>query len=115
MGGVRVTGTRYTTTMPAGLYPSGRRDLQIAYERWISPELKIEVYGRNEDSAYDVVEHRLMTISREEPSADLFELPSGYKKSSSYNIAPTRWLNPYAPEIWPARSSLAERCARPFD
>ena len=114
IGGVRVTGTRYKTTMPAGLYPSGRRDLQIAFERWVSPELKIEVFGRNEDSEHDVVEHRLTTISRAEPPADLFELPPDYKESAQYDIPPTRWLNPYAPEIWPARSSLAERCARPF-
>jgi hypothetical protein len=114
MAGVRVAGTRYRTTVPAGLYPSRQRDLQVAYERWVSSELKLEVYVRTEDSEHDVVEHRLTGISRAEPPAALFELPAGYK-SADYQIPATRWLNPYAPEIWPARSSLAERCARPFD
>lgn len=113
MAGVRVVGTRYRTTVPAGLYPSRRRDLQVAYERWVSPELKLEVYVRTEDSEQDVVEHRLTGISRAEPSAALFEVSAD--KSADYKIAGTRWLNPYAPEIWPARSSLAERCLRPFD
>jgi hypothetical protein len=48
MAGVRVAGTRYTTTVPAGLYPSRHRDLQVAYERWVSSELKLEVYVRIE-------------------------------------------------------------------
>ena len=114
MAGVRVAGTRYRATVPAGLYPSRQRDLQVAYERWVSSELKLEVYVRTEDSEHDVVEHRLTGISRAEPPAALFELPADYK-SADYQIPATRWLNPYAPEIWPARSSLAERCARPFD
>ena len=114
MAGVRVAGTRYRTTVPVGLYPSRDRDLQVAYERWVSSELKMEVYVRTEDSEHDVVEHRLTGISRAEPPAALFELPADYK-SADYRIPATRWLNPYAPEIWPARSSLAERCARPFD
>jgi len=114
MAGVRVAGTRYRTTMPAGLYPSGRRDLQIAYERWVSSELKLEVYVRTEDSENDVVEHRLTGISRAEPPAELFEVPADYEVTAEYELPATRWLNPYAPEIWPARSSPAERCVRPW-
>lgn len=115
MVGVRVAGTRYRTTVPAGLYPSRHRDLQMAYERWVSSELKLEVYVRTEDSENDVIEHRLTGISRAEPPAELFEVPADYEVTADYKIPDTRWLNPYAPEIWPARSSLAERCARPFD
>lgn len=114
MAGVRVAGTRYRTTMPAGLYPSGRRDLQIAYERWVSSELKLEVYVRTEDSENDVVEHRLTGISRAEPPAELFEVPADYEVTADYKLPATRWLNPYAPKIWPARSSPAEHCVRPW-
>ena len=114
MAGVRVVGTRYRTTVPAGLYPSRRRDLQVASERWVSSELKLEVYARTEDSERDLLEHRLTGISRAEPPAALFEV-SADDESAGYKIPGTTWLNAYAPDIWPARSSLAERCAKPFD
>jgi hypothetical protein len=116
MAGVRVAGTRYRTTVPVGLYLSRHRGLEVAYERWVSAELKLEVYVRTEDSEHDVVEHRLTGISRAEPPATLFEVAADYQSEDyNYKIPATRWLNPYAPEIWPNRSSLEERCARPFD
>jgi hypothetical protein len=113
MTGIRVAGTRYTVTVPSGLYPSLHRDLQIVYDRWVSSELKLEVDVRTEDSEQDVVEYRLTEISRAEPPSALFEVPADYEVMNSWG--PTMWLNPYAPEIWPARSTLAERCAKPFD
>ena len=116
MAGVRVAGTRYRTTVPVGLhrYPSRHRDLEVVYERWVSSELKLEVYVRTEDSEHDVVERRLTGISRAEPPPTLFEVAADYQSNYS-EIPDTKWLNPYAPEIWPNRSSLEERCVRPFD
>ena len=117
MAGVRVAGTRYRTTMPVGLHPyfSRHHDLEVADERSVSSELKLQFYVRTENSEQDVVEHRLTGISRAEPPATLFEVAADYQSENYYKIPNTMWLNPYAPEIWPKRSSLEERCARPFD
>lgn len=111
MAGVQVTGTRFTTTVPAGIW--GRRyDVQLTYERWVSSELQLEVSGRTEDSEGEVVERRLMNVSRTEPPAGLFEVPAGYHVTSGG--PDTLWLNPLVPEIWPAGASPAERCAKPW-
>jgi hypothetical protein len=115
MAGVRVTGTRYRATVPAGLAPSRRRDVEVDNERWVSSELKLEVYVRTEDSEHDVVERRLTGISRVEPPATLFEVAADVQSGNNYDVPNTMWVNPYAPEIWPYRSSLEERCVRPFD
>jgi hypothetical protein len=115
MAGVRVAGARYRATVPAALTPSRRRDVETAHERWVSSELKLEVYVRIEDSEHDVVERRLTRISRAEPPATLFEVAADVLSGNNYDVPDTRWVNPYAPEIWPYRSSLEERCARPFD
>ena len=97
MDGVRVEGTRVRAMLPLAL---GRGDTMD--ERWASPELKLDVYGRSEDAEIGVVEYRLTTISRTEPRPELFEVPADYKLTGMYRGA--AWLNPYATEIWPKLS-----------
>lgn len=111
MGGVQVAGTRFTTTVPAGIW-NRRRDVQMTHERWVSSELKLEVYDRSEDSQGEVIERRLTNISRAEPPAELFEVPADYNVMAW--IGDTLWLNPDVPEIWPAGASPAERCLKPW-
>jgi hypothetical protein len=86
--GIRVTGTRFVTRVPGS--DNGRA------ERWVSPELKLVVYSRSEDTHYGVLEYQLTNISRSEPRAELFEVPEGYKETPfEYPVA---WSGPYAPE-----------------
>jgi hypothetical protein len=75
-------------------------------ERWISPELKLEMYARSEDGEIGVVEYRVTTISRAEPPAALFEVPADYVPGAAY--PGTLELNPYSPEIWPTLSPAAK-------
>jgi hypothetical protein len=89
--GVRVTGSRFKTKLPGSVIGMGLG------ERWVSPELKLVVYSRREDSHVGIVEYQLRKISRADPPAQLFEVPADYVE-----VAPagcTVWENAYAPHI----------------
>lgn len=97
MDGVRVEGTRIRSILNSWLGPGDTID-----ERWFSPELKLEMYGRSEDDQIGVVEYRVTPISRAEPPTELFELPADY--DVTFRPRGMVSLNPYAPEIWPTSS-----------
>ncbi|MFA5910059.1 MAG: hypothetical protein WC815_14860 [Vicinamibacterales bacterium] len=97
MAGVQVAGTRFAATWPFG---PAARVIQTTEERWASPELKLVVYDRVEDSEIGSVEYRLTRITRVEPTPALFEVPANYEVNDV--IQPALWGNPYLPETWPA-------------
>jgi hypothetical protein len=88
IAGLRVTGTRFVTRVPG--FDNGRA------ERWVSPELKLVVYSRSEDTHFGVLEYQLTNISRSDPPAELFEVPTEYKEIPFEY--PLSWSGPYAPE-----------------
>jgi len=73
--GVKATGSRSTTTIPAGRIGNDR-PIQIVEEQWDSPDLNMVVLSRFSDPRTGVVEYRLTNINRSEPRADLFQVPS---------------------------------------
>jgi len=75
--GVKATGRRSTTIIPAGRIGNDR-PIQIVEEQWESPELNMVISSRFSDPRTGVVEYRLTNISRSEPRADLFAVPSDY-------------------------------------
>jgi len=75
--GVKATGSRSTTTIPAGRIGNDR-PIQIVEEQWDSPDLNMVVLSRFSDPRTGVVEYRLTNINRSEPRADLFQVPSDY-------------------------------------
>ena len=75
--GVKATGRRSTTTIPAGRIGNDRA-IQIVEEQWESPELNMVISSRFSDPRTGVVEYRLININRSEPRADLFVVPSDY-------------------------------------
>jgi hypothetical protein len=75
--GVKATGQRWTTTIPAGRIGNDRA-IQIVEEQWESPELNMVISSRFSDPRTGVVEYRLTNINRAEPRADLFTVPSDY-------------------------------------
>ena len=77
MEGVKATGRRSTTTIPAGRIGNDR-PIQVVEEQWDSPELNMVVLSRFSDPRTGVVEYRLTNINRSEPRADLFQVPSDY-------------------------------------
>jgi hypothetical protein len=65
-------------------------------ERWVSPDLKLVVYSRREDSHVGIVEYQLRKISRADPPTHVFEVPADYVE-----VAPgcAVWENAYTPHV----------------
>jgi hypothetical protein len=75
--GVTAEGSRTTFTIPAGEI-GNEAPIQIVDERWYSPELQVVVMTRHSDPRYGETTYRLTNISRTEPAATLFQVPSDY-------------------------------------
>ena len=75
--GVTAEGTRTTVTIPAGDI-GNEQPIQIVDERWYSQELQAVVMTRHSDPRFGETTYRLTNISRTEPAAALFQVPSDY-------------------------------------
>lgn len=76
--GVSVTGTRDTTTIPAGTIGNDK-DMVITRETWYSPELKLVIQTTQADPRFGETTYMLTNIQRNEPDPSLFQVPPGYK------------------------------------
>jgi hypothetical protein len=77
MEGVLTNGTRVTQTIPTGQIGNDR-PIVITDETWVSPDLQVLVYSKHHDPRTGDVEYRLRNISRNDPPANLFQVPAGY-------------------------------------
>jgi hypothetical protein len=77
--GVRAEGTRTVTTVPAATIGSVQ-PIEIVSERWYSPELRVVVFSRRFDPRFGETIYRLTNITRAEPHASLFQVPSDYTR-----------------------------------
>ena len=75
--GVMAEGTRTTTTIPAGDL-GNEQPILIVNERWYSPDLQVYVMTRHSDPRSGETTYKLTNISRTEPAANLFQVPSDY-------------------------------------
>ena len=75
--GVTAEGTRTTVTIPAGEI-GNEMPINIVDEHWYSPELQVTVMTRHSDPRSGETTYRLTNISRTEPAAALFQVPSDY-------------------------------------
>jgi TonB family protein len=75
--GVEAEGRRTVRTIPAGQI-GNEQPIQIVHERWYSPELQVVVMTRNSDPRMGETTYRLTNISRTEPAATLFQVPTDY-------------------------------------
>jgi hypothetical protein len=75
--GVTATGTRVTTTIPAGAI-GNEQPIRIVSERWYSPDLQTVVLSKLNDPRIGETTHKLANINRSEPDASLFQVPAGY-------------------------------------
>ncbi|HEV2764987.1 MAG TPA: hypothetical protein VGV38_18535 [Pyrinomonadaceae bacterium] len=75
--GVEAEGTRHTHTIPAGEI-GNEQPINVVSETWYSPELQTVVMTRHSDPRFGETTYRLTNISRSEPAATLFQLPSDY-------------------------------------
>ena len=85
--GVMAEGTRTTVTIPAGEL-GNEQPINIVDERWYSPELQVIVMTRHSDPRSGETTYRLTNISRAEPAAALFQVPSDYTVKDN-TAAPT--------------------------
>lgn len=75
--GVRADGKKTTWTIPAGRI-GNKQPIEIVSERWHSPDLNLVVFTRHSDPRSGERIYRLENIKRDEPSAELFKVPSDY-------------------------------------
>jgi hypothetical protein len=76
--GIQVTGTRTTSTIPAGTI-GNEEDLTTTREEWYSPELKLAVQSTQNDPRFGQTTYTLNDIQQGPPDAALFQVPTDYK------------------------------------
>jgi hypothetical protein len=76
--GVECTGTKETSTTPAGTVGNDRA-IETVTERWYSPDLQLDVMTKTTDPRFGETTYRLGNIIRAEQPKSLFEVPADYK------------------------------------
>ena len=79
--GVSAEGTRSVVTIAAGAI-GNQAPIEIVSERWYSKDLQTVVYSRRSDPRFGETIFRLENITRAEPPAELFQVPSDYTVQS---------------------------------
>ena len=75
--GIPVTGTKTTTTIPAGAIGNDR-DLVTTRETWYSADLKLVIQSTQTDPRFGETTYSLTNIQRSEPDPAIFQVPAGY-------------------------------------
>jgi hypothetical protein len=75
--GVQATGTRTTSTIPAGTIGNDR-DLNIVRETWYSPELQLVIQSTQSDPRFGETTYTLKNIQQGSPDVTLFQVPANY-------------------------------------
>ncbi len=76
--GLQAEGTRVTRTIPAGQI-GNEKPIEVVTERWYSTELQIPLSMTHTDPMMGTMTNNVTSISRGEPDASLFQVPSDYK------------------------------------
>lgn len=77
INGVLATGTRTTRTIPAGAIGNAQ-PIQTVHERWVSTDLKVPVLVKTTDPRFGTRVTQLTNVTRAEPDASLFQVPSDF-------------------------------------
>jgi hypothetical protein len=84
--GVPAKGKKMTYTIPAGEIGNDL-PIVITTETWYSPDLKVTVISKSSDPRMGETSYRLTNVSRSEPDASLFQIPSDYTvKDQAQNV-----------------------------
>jgi hypothetical protein len=78
INGIRATGTRITTTIPAGKMGNDQ-PINVVSERWFSSDLKATVMSKHEDPWAGELKTQFTGVNTSEPDSSLFTVPSDYK------------------------------------
>jgi len=80
--GVAATGSRTTTTIPAGAI-GNLQPIKAVVEQWFSSDLGVTVMTKHSDPRVGETIYRLQSIVRAEPDRSLFTLPPDYTLKES--------------------------------
>jgi hypothetical protein len=100
--GVEATGTRTTTTIPAGTI-GNEQPIKIVSESWYSAELQTMVLTKRSDPRFGETSYRLANIVRTEPAPALFEVPAGYTITDEPDILRIKVTRDQQPQPEPER------------
>jgi hypothetical protein len=98
INGIRATGTRMTTTIPAGKM-GNEKPMTITSERWYSSDLKATVSTRHNDPWAGELKTEFTSVTPGEPDASLFTIPSDYKIVDEKNGPVTIRMLPPPPPL----------------
>ena len=76
--GLTATGTRITTTIPAGAI-GNLQPIKVVSEEWFSPDLQVMLLTRHSDPRAGETVYRLVNVVRAEPDHSLFAMPADEK------------------------------------
>lgn len=76
--GLPATGTRVTRTIPAGQIGNAK-PIVVTTERWMSTDLQIPLSMTHTDPMMGTMTTTVTSVTRGEPDASLFQVPSDYK------------------------------------
>jgi hypothetical protein len=76
--GIHATGTRITTTIPAGEM-GNEQPIAVVSERWYSPELKVTIMTKHTDPWAGELKTQVTNVNTSEPDSSLFLVPNDYK------------------------------------
>jgi hypothetical protein len=80
--GVLASGTRITTTFPAGAI-GNEKPIVVVSEQWFSEDLKVLVMTKHNDPRSGQTIYRLSNVVQAEPARSLFEVPADYTLKES--------------------------------
>lgn len=89
INGVAAEGTRVTRTIAAGEIGNDK-PIEVVTERWFSKDLQLPVLTTHTDPMMGTVTTKLTNVTRGEPDASLFQLPSDYKVVQGHGGEPMR-------------------------
>ena len=87
--GVTATGSRTTTTIPAGAI-GNLQAIKVVMEQWVAPDLHVLVMTKHSDPRSGETTYRLQSIVRAEPDRSLFTVPADYTLKESGIREPLR-------------------------
>jgi len=76
--GLAAQGTRMTRTIPAGQIGNAK-PISVVTERWVSTDLQIPLSMTHTDPMMGTMSTTVTSVTRGEPDASLFQVPSDYK------------------------------------
>jgi hypothetical protein len=83
LAGVQAEGVRVTRTIPAGEI-GNEKPIIVTTERWFSSDLQIPVLITHSDPMMGTVTTKITSVTRGEPDASFFQVPSDYKIVSGH-------------------------------